>query len=679
MHTAKAVWLGFLLIVFCSSALPAQSNTEILLNRLRNSSGKQKADCYNKLAKAYTYIETKKGLKYSDSALYLAKHLHYSTGEAEALDQRGVILAELCLYDSSFSCLNTALSIRKRDGSKEGTVTSLNNLALLNIYTADYDKAMEYLMRAIPLAEEIEYSKGKGDAFNLIGIVYYIWGDLNKALDYSTESLKIRTRIGDMDGIGFSNENLGIINMKLGKMDKSLQYHQKALETRKILNEKGGIAGSYSNIGIVFRKQKLYDKALEHLEKSLKIREEIGDARAIGSTLASIGSLYIETNNYTKALECLERSYRIRKQIRDLRGTISTLKLISDLYEKQGNYKESLNYFKLQSAYKDTVFNETNARDIAEVAAKYGAEKKEREIQLLQKDNEVQRKLQGYLISVMLLITVLSAVVSLAYRSKKKHNKALNERNREIQAQKEELSKLNTELQSLNANKDKFFSIIAHDLKSPFISLLGYSEFLAKDLDELTPEEIRKYSEGIYESAHSVFKLLDNLLCWSRLNSGHFELNPISFNLSELVDESLSLFKTSAEGKKIRLIGETEPANPVFADKDMVHIVLRNLVSNALKFTKPGGEVKVKINTDGNFREVIVEDTGLGMHPEDIEKLFKIESHYSTRGTRNESGTGLGLLLCKEFVEKNGGKIRVESCLNEGSSFIFTLPVERRN
>lgn len=246
-----------------------------------------------------------------------------------------------------------------------------------------------------------------------------------------------------------------------------------------------------------------------------------------------------------------------------------------------------------------------------------------------------------------------------------------------ITAQKDELHKLNIQLEETIASKDKFFSIIAHDLKSPFNTLIGFSDLLLKTFDDREPEEIKKLLKHINDSSLLGFNLLNNLLEWSRSQTGKIKYEPVLFDFAQLVDEVIDLHSGTAEKKKIKLDGSGLAIGEVNADRKMIYTVLRNLVSNALKFTQPGGEIRISGKDMGNEFEISVSDSGVGIPANKLDKLFSISENISTQGTDNETGTGLGLLLCKEFVEKNGGKIRVQSAVGKGSEFLFTIPKKK--
>lgn len=234
--------------------------------------------------------------------------------------------------------------------------------------------------------------------------------------------------------------------------------------------------------------------------------------------------------------------------------------------------------------------------------------------------------------------------------------------------------KSNKELEILNATKDKFLSIVAHDLKSPFASILGFSELLVKNLAKYEKDKILKFVQAILDSSRSAYKLVENLLEWARSQSGKIEFNPIEFNLKSLVLEAIFIFENAAKAKQIELNYQVDQEIVAYADKNMINTVLRNLIGNAIKFTHRKGSVSITATKSEHEIQVLVSDTGIGMSDETIRKLFKINEKVSVPGTEQEKGTGLGLLLCKEFVEKHHSKIWVESSLGKGSIFAFSLP-----
>ncbi len=295
--------------------------------------------------------------------------------------------------------------------------------------------------------------------------------------------------------------------------------------------------------------------------------------------------------------------------------------------------------------------------------------------------------------SLIILCIAASIFFIFKFRIKavKKQNKKLeslvNDRTKQIIAQKEKLESVNKkqaelvelltnsekELKELNWNKDKIMSVLAHDLRSPFNGLLGFTEILANDIEQLRSEEIKDAAFNIHNSAGQLLKLLNNLLEWSLVQSGMIKYTPSIENLFESAEAMMHLFYINAEQKSIRLKNDIKEDILVWADKDMVDIVFRNLISNAIKFTERNGTVEITSRDKDEFVEIKVSDSGIGMNEEKRNRLFNLNSQVTSKGTNNESGTGLGLNLCKELINKHGGNIRIESKTGQGTSVIFTL------
>jgi PAS domain S-box-containing protein len=265
-------------------------------------------------------------------------------------------------------------------------------------------------------------------------------------------------------------------------------------------------------------------------------------------------------------------------------------------------------------------------------------------------------------------------------------NDILEERQEEILFQSEELASqtqnlrmINTELERLNRTKDKFFSIIAHDLRNPFNAIIGFSSLLKNDYHELDDREKLNLLDLINVSSETAFNLLENLLQWARTQTNRIAYEPESFNLHELVSSNMNLHAIMAQKKQLILQNQVGSDLFVYADKNMINTVLRNLISNAIKFSEPEGVVRVNATEVNDQVEVSVADTGVGMNNEGLSKLFRIDTYYSTSGTQGESGTGLGLIICKEFVEKNNGRIKASSTPGKGTTMTFSISSSKLN
>ena len=267
---------------------------------------------------------------------------------------------------------------------------------------------------------------------------------------------------------------------------------------------------------------------------------------------------------------------------------------------------------------------------------------------------------------------------------------------RDISIQKEseaKLTKYNNELKELNQSKDKFFSIVAHDLRSPFQGMLGFTDLIIEDIEILSKAEIKDYLQKVRDSSYSTFTLLENLLDWSRLQTGRLEYKPSEFSLLEDITSVMSLLDSNAHSKNISLINNLDSDYIIYADRRMVHSILLNLTTNAIKFSFPGGaitfeaQIKAMCEDDSGGEtsscnqkviEISVSDKGVGISPEGLKKILNIDEHYTLIGTSNEDGAGLGLILVKEMTEKQGGKLTIKSEEGKGSVFSFTLPMVKK-
>jgi two-component system sensor histidine kinase/response regulator len=262
-----------------------------------------------------------------------------------------------------------------------------------------------------------------------------------------------------------------------------------------------------------------------------------------------------------------------------------------------------------------------------------------------------------------------------AYQSIEEHAKKTNEMYEKLLESDEKIQIQNKQLSKINSEKDKFFSIISHDLRSPFSGLLGLAQLMLEKKHLLSEEDFDDLLNELYNSLTNIYKLVSNLLEWSRLQRGGIDIYPEKINLCQLIDSQIDVFDTASKNKKIKLINKIPENIFIFADENSINTVFRNLLSNALKFTKEDGNIKIYSETDDKVVRIIIEDNGIGMSPDTVEKLFSIEKKITTYGTSGETGTGLGLILSKEFIEKNKGTISVKSEEGKGSAFTVSFPV----
>ena len=381
-------------------------------------------------------------------------------------------------------------------------------------------------------------------------------------------------------------------------------------------------------------------------------------------TLVMLNLIAVFQNFNTQYLEIDS----IRNQLKPClaKDTISVNALNKKAYETNNVY----------NAINDSLLKEKNLRQKIDLEYQYKYEK-EKQIQELERQKIVainkQQKIILYLFIVgFILMSLLIIVVSRGFLHKRKANRLLALQKRQIEIK-------NKKLKESNDTKDKFFSIIAHDLRSPFNVMIGLSNLLSENYEDFSDEERCEIFDSLNKSSKDTFKLVENLLTWSRTQTGTIEYLPENLNLKELVSETMNLLQKQFIKKDIYVLNAIEEDEPIYADKNMLSTVFRNLISNAIKFTPHGGEIiigadKTKDENDRIITRISVKDNGVGISNEMESKLFDISVNSSTTGTENETGTGLGLVLCEEFIKKHSGKIFVESEVGKGSTFVFTIP-----
>ena len=577
--------------------------------------------------------------------------------------------------------LHRALDIFKKNQYFEGVALTLRDIARILGHWGEYDEALNKNQEALKFWEEIGDMEGTASAYNNIGSLYKELGNLDNAHEYFRKSLEIFEKLKKKADIVSVTLHIGDIYLRKELFDKALEYYFKADAIGKEINNKKLKAITLSNIGEAYNLKGDYETALEYQKQAILINEEIGDKMRLSISYTEMGSIYFNMNDFDKALSYLSKALEIANEINFKFQIIKCHKSLSDVYNSIKNHEKAFDHYQQYIEGKEKIYSEENKRTIAELQAKYQIERKEKENERLrhgQQLNQAQIKNQqlviGFVLFILIGVVTMSVVFHKRYQQNQKLNIQLSLKNKQIEEHQERVEKLNAELQETNATKDKFFSIVAHDLKNPFNSLLVLTRLLLDEFDTFTSGEQKKFIQQINSSAENTFSLLQNLLEWASAQSGKTSIVKEKINLSPISKESISLLRSVAENKNIQIDSAIKERIYAFADRNMVSTIMLNLISNAVKFTPHNGHVKIQAYPKNGHVEVEVSDSGVGISAKNIDKLFKPGEKFQTTGTDKEKGTGLGLILCKEFIEKNNGKIWVKSEEGKGSSFFFTLP-----
>jgi signal transduction histidine kinase/Tfp pilus assembly protein PilF len=598
--------------------------------------------------------------------------------------------------DSAFYYANKSRELAAKIAYLPGISASSNTLGLVYMELGNDGKALEYFLLALRLSEENGDRRGMAKGYNNVGLILSNQGMHEKALDYYLKSLKADEELGNQKGIAQSCNNIGLLYSDEGDFPNALNYSMRSLKIYAQLNDKPGLARIYNNIGIIFRDRKDYAGALEYYSKSMAIEEELGNLYGIAQSSYNTAVIYKITGNIAESNKLIDRVLSLVTIEKDPYLVSQTVALKSENSEKAGDYRTALRYLRISGNINDSLSNAGMDQKIHDLESGYELEKKQAQIDLLEKDKIIQQKLLAWrnieryiMLGGFLLIAVFAFFMFRYGKRNKRINALLAYSNLEISWQKEELSSRNDqimkqrdELRVVNEAKDKFFSIIAHDLKSPFTGMLGFSEMLAEDYDSLSDEQRREFAEDIHSSIKMGLNLVENLLAWASIQTGKMEFKPGKIMIGYEVERVIELLKGNALMKNIKVQSDIDEALAVNADPNMFHSIMLNLVSNALKFTKSEGEIRVSAAVaygKPGMIQISVTDSGVGMNQQEISKLFASDVHFSKKGTANENGTGLGLLLCKEMVEKHGGYISVDSTSGQGSTFVFTIPAAQNS
>jgi signal transduction histidine kinase len=540
-----------------------------------------------------------------------------------------------------------------------------------------YNKALQNYLQSLAKFERLKDTSYSFTLNNNIGNFYRHVEDFEKARSYYYRALK---HAGDS---AYSLKadvlnHLGDINLSQRNIDSAFLYYLSSLRI-SLLNDRYVTANNYNNIGDLFRIQKNYDSSTYYYLKSADILLGLNDPSELGENYSSLALLNLEHGNQRKAEFYLNKAITLLESGSFYYELEQAYKAGIEIYSKKNKLDSVVVYLAKLDKLHTWLSKEKNEQSLKAVELEYALREREVEFEILTKENEIQTLTVSLLLIAVIAVIVVIIAMWIRYKRKKKDFWRLNRQKLEIEKQKSELEETYERVRELNATKDKFFSIISHDLKGPVMSMKMMSKEIVDDFKTFSNEELEDLVHEFYEQSDNTLDLLTTLLDWSRSQRGLIKYNYDNIDIHYLVQSSINLHENVAEDKNIELVNEVPVEAMVYADSNTILGVLRNLISNAIKFTPKGGKVIVGAEEDSGFLKVFVRDTGVGISAEVIEMLFRIDVNVTTPGTNQEKGTGLGLILCKDFIENNSGEIWVESQEGKGSTFYFTLPVEQKN
>lgn len=655
------------------------SRVDSLLNKVTGVNDNESASAYYELSLSLQE-------EYPDSALYFANR-------AELILQRNdpesllpyLYKSKGQIYERKLITERSLLYYRKAydEFIKLENFTEIGNCALKmgNLYydMANYSEAYFFYLQSLNAYEKENDQLGIARMENNLGNVSYDMGRLVEAEKHYRKAYQIYGEIGLSTEEYGALSNIGIIFYERELYDSALVFYQEVmnqLDTDSLVSSQERIilSGVYNNAALAYNDLGEQELALEYYQKGLLLANREGDQLTAGDIYVNLGSIYGEMRNKDSAQYYLHRALQIAQERGYRSLELNVYEELAQLHANTGSYASAYNWMIRYDTLYKALFNEDLSEQIMQLRSRYEQEISEQEILQLQSETQVQKMLNKLFIIFIVIIVALAIIIAVNLRSKKHTNQMLAERNLQISNAVEKLSESENELQKLNKSKDRIFSVVAHDLRNPVAAVTGFSELLYDNFEEFPVDTQKEYLLQILQGTQRIQNLLENLLIWARSQMKAVKYEPEILKMKGLLTECVREMKANLDHKKVDCLLKIEPSCVVFADKAMMHTVFRNLIINAIKFSFPGGKIRITSESTENGCIIKVSDDGIGIQPEIQEKLFSANEVVSTPGTTGEPGSGLGLVICKEFLERNQGSIQVESEPGNGSIFIVSLP-----
>lgn len=611
---------------------------------------------YDSLISRYRYFKPDSALYFMNQGLELASKLNDDNGKAMMLNQWGMIYDNKGQYQESRKKYLDALALYQKTGNIKGISAVTIRLGVVENRKGNHDKAIAYFLKSLAISEKNNYAYGIMES-NLTVAEGYL-GQKNYAV--ALKYLKKAEFISDT--IPFSNLNLniynnfGVIYRDIKRYDLAELYLKKGIALSNNIKYQGLNITLTNNLASVYARIGKKPEAISLQKKALKKAQEIQNFLRETEVLLGLAENYKDTDT-KKALAYYKDALALNKKNQVYKRQVEILNQMVILYRKEGNYKDALTLKEEEKNLADSfLYKDINSR-ISDLQAEYELAKSQARVKELQYSNTQQNLRSTIILSVAVFVMII--LVFMVFN---------NRRNRQFN---QLLSKANQELKESNSVKDKLFSVLAHDLRGPFAAIINLLSMVKEGyLDE---DEKIELIDKITQNSTAYLDTLNDLVKWGETQIKGLRINPQNIAVAKEIELNKDFLTVLLEEKKLSFSNQVPATINVVADKAHLDFILRNLISNSIKFTKPGGSIKIFAEEEDKEIRITVKDTGIGMSDEKQSRIFNFEN-ISLAGTGNEKGNSLGLILCKEYVLANKGTISVKSKKGEGSEFSFTLP-----
>ena len=660
------------------NTISLETNSEGLVHKL------------NLIAFSYASLNIDSTLAYIERATVLAKKIEYKKGLAECYEYKARASVEIGLLTEAIQYYNHSLELNLQMGDSVNTMHVYLGLGYIYSYGTNQIKCLDYNLKALTVAEELNDSTSLSTIYNNIATIYLKTDNYNNSLFYFNKSLEIDKKIGTTRDLATTYSNIGVLKINFKKFDEAKAEYR---HLKKLLPEINSLylkSYFYTSLAGYYTAIEKFDSAFYYIENAITLSEQKNINHVKARALRRKGELFLKKGMYKESISVLKNCIELSNETGIVEEFPDIYRKIAEAQSKLQQFQDAYLSLELANKYLDSMRHNETATTLAEF-------EQEQQAKLEQKRNQLQEELNNQhaindsirlrsklrllgLTSAFLLISAL--IFSYYLLRSRKNNAILRSQHDIINKQKalleEHINKLQLSeksLQQVNATKDKFFSIIAHDLRSPFSAIMGFSNELSQSFESYDKEQQKQMIQLIANSSESTFFLLENLLNWARSQSNSIKLNPAKHNLLNLVEESITPYIGNAQAKKLNIKISVPEDIQTYCDKETIKVLIANLFNNAIKYTPLNGEISFNAKLNNTSSELSVSDSGIGMDENLLNCLFNFECDTQRAGTENEKGTGLGLALCKEFIELNGGKIWVSSEPGKGSTFRVSLPL----
>ncbi len=625
----------------------------------------------NKLGAEFTYhtsdsleLLTKQALKYS-------KEANYKVGESESLMNMGIYHSNMGESSRAIAHYKEALKIAKDIKNVVIRLRIINLLATEYNWAGDYAKALDLFLEGTELAENLGHDRQLSVLLENLANLYSSQKDFDQAIIFYERVKKINLSIGNEINSAQTMANLASVYADMGNFEYAMFNVNSSIpifENNHILD---WLAYSYEIKGKTYLRQKNYKWALHWYNQCNLLHKKINDDRGKIDLLNGMAEAYYGLDQIELSEKYAQESFEISNKIHFPEGIQKCAMTLYRINKSKNKYSEALRFHEIYQQVSDTLSRDENKRGLAMLKTKADHDKEQEA--LIIKNRQALAKQKYYVYAAIVIILIFIVITFLVHRGQKIQKRL----NKKLQNQKSDLVIREKQLNEINLTKDKLFSIIGHDLRGPIGALQELLRMLK--VGEIQQSEFMDFIPKLRDDVDHISFTLNNLLSWGQTQMKGAVTKPSAFVLEELVTDNINLLSEIAETKSIKMINRISDNTIIWSDVNQIDIVIRNLISNALKFTPEHGMVTIDAQEGNDHWEISVRDSGIGMDLVTQDKLFHAHTNHTTYGTNNEKGTGLGLSLCKEMVEKNNGQIWVESALRNGTCFFFSLPKSQKD